>query len=739
MSRIITSLLIFIISSSVWSNNQFDDKKLDSIINKVIDFKFKDGKRDSNFDALFTLLSEYDNIKNPELKAKANFNLGLYYYHVFKFETSISYYQKALEEYQNLNNWKSYVNVSKQLATLFSILNKHDESEKVLLNTMQLIQNKDIGFYTLKPLQELAVFYSFYDKNPSKAIYYGNKFYFELNKFSKENIKDPEFEYSKTIDAAIVDLEMGHSYLALNEYEKAKKYLSRSYAFFLPTNDEEKLSRIYKHLFHLAVKTNQPTDSIEKHLNKYDNSITEYVRKYKTSIFKIIEDSAEIYEYEIDLKQQKEENEKLKIHRNIIIILFITLLIISLISWRILNKLYKVQKVYNRKLLQEKEVLETIDKEKTMYFSIISHELRTPVYSITGIIELLKQEKNSIKQDELINSLHLSNNYLTHLINNILVVNNDEEKKQINSFETQIDLLQFLDNIVAKYNPLAVQKGIVVRIKNSSKPLLWVKTDWMKLEQIIANLLLNAIKFSPDGDIITMNLRCENKDSKHIKATFSISDNGPGINKETKENILKGLKKIDFDEEINTNRMQGIGIGLFASQKLLQLFHSELKIDSEEEKGSTFSFDILAELNDKKLTTDVSTKTINFPITVLSVDDNRMNLLVSKKMLENLGLKCFTCTDQDDYLSIIEKEKIEIALIDINMPTINGYEMSKKIKSKFKIPIIAHTAGGEITKKDFEIIDAKIDDVLIKPYGIDDLKNKINKLLPKIIKRRRKK
>lgn len=738
MSRIIASLLVFIISTSIWSQNRFDDEELDSIINKVIDFKFKDGKRDSDFNALFKLLSEYDNIKNPELKAKADFNLGLYYYHIFKFETSISYYQKALEDYQNLKNWKSYVNVSKQLATLFSILNKHEESEKVLLNTMQLIQNKDIGFYILKPLQELAVFYSFYGKNPSKAIYYGNKFYAELDYFSKKNIADPEFEYSKTIDAAIVDLEMGHSYLVLNEYEKAEKYLSKSHAFFLPTNDEEKLSRIYKHLFHLAVKTNQPADSIEKHLNKYDNSVTEYIRKYKTNVFKIIEDAAEIYEYRVDLKKEKEENKKLKLHRNIIIVLFIALLIISLISMKILNKLYKVQKDYNRKLVQEKEVLETMDKEKTMYFSIISHELRTPVYTTTGIIDLLKQEKNSTKQDELINSLQLSNYYLTHLINNILVVNNDGEKTHINSIETHIDLFNFLEKIVEKFNSLAAQKGIVININTSSKSKLWIKTDWVKLEQIIVNLLLNAIKFSPEGDVITMNLKCENKNSNQIKATFSISDNGPGISNETKENILKGLKKMDFGEEINTNRMQGIGVGLFASQKLLHLFHSELKIDSEKEKGSTFSFDILADVLERNSTNETTIKTINFPISVLSVDDNRMNLLVSKKMLENLGLKCFICTDKDDFLSIIEQENIELALIDINMPTINGYEMSKKIKSKFKIPIIAHTAGGEITKNDFEIVNAKIDDVLIKPYALDDLKNKIIKLLPTIIQRRKK-
>lgn len=738
MSRIITSFLIFTISTFSWSQNNFDEKQLDSIINKVIDFKFKDGKRDSDFNALFKLLSEYDNIKNPELKAKADFNLGLYYYHIFKFETTISYYQRALEEYRNLENWKSYVNVSKNLATVFSLLNKHEESEKVLLSTMQLIQNENVGFYILKPLQELAVFYSFYGKNPSKAIYYGNKFYAELDNFSKKNIVDPEFEYSKTIDAAIVDLEMGHSYLTLNEYKNAEKYLLKSQAFFLPKNDDEKLSRIYKHLFHLAVKTNQPTDSIEKSMKKYDNSITEYIRKYKTSVFKIIEDAAEIYEYRIDLKKQKEENEKIKLHRNIIIVLFIILLIISLISIRVLNKLYKVQKEYNTKLVQEKEVLEAMGKEKTMYFSIISHELRTPVYSITGIIDLLKQEKNSSKQGELINSLQLSNYYLTHLINNILVVNNDEEKKQINSFETQIDLLQFLENIIEKYKPLAVQKGISVDVKTSSKSKLWIKTDWVKLEQIIVNLLLNAIKFSPERDVITMNLRCESKVSNQIKATFSVSDNGPGINSETKENILKGEKKLDLDEEINTNRMQGIGVGLFASQKLLHLFNSELKIDTEKEKGSTFSFDVLAEIIENNSENETSKKTINFPITVLSVDDNRMNLLVSKKMLENLGIKCFICTDQDDYLSIIEQENIELALIDINMPTINGYEMSKKIKSKFKIPIIAHTAGGEITKNDFQIVDAKIDDVLIKPYAIDDLKNKIIKLLPTIIKRRKK-
>lgn len=258
------------------------------------------------------------------------------------------------------------------------------------------------------------------------------------------------------------------------------------------------------------------------------------------------------------------------------------------------------------------------------------------------------------------------------------------------------------------------------------------------MEQIIVNLLLNAIKFSPEGDVITMNLKCENKNSNQIKATFSISDNGPGISNETKENILKGLKKMDFGEEINTNRMQGIGVGLFASQKLLHLFHSELKIDSEKEKGSTFSFDILADVLERNSTNETTIKTINFPISVLSVDDNRMNLLVSKKMLENLGLKCFICTDKDDFLSIIEQENIELALIDINMPTINGYEMSKKIKSKFKIPIIAHTAGGEITKNDFEIVNAKIDDVLIKPYALDDLKNKIIKLLPTIIQRRKK-
>lgn len=229
------------------------------------------------------------------------------------------------------------------------------------------------------------------------------------------------------------------------------------------------------------------------------------------------------------------------------------------------------------------------------------------------------------------------------------------------------------------------------------------------------NLVSNALKFTKNGEVVI------SADLKEVKDTvynieFKVKDNGIGIPKENQQKIFEKFVQIERKEE----DYQGTGLGLSIVSSLIELFDSKISLESEENVGTVFSFTIGFEYNEEKsreiinnIEVDLSS---NCVYNILVVEDNKINQIVTKKIIQNSGMNGTIVDDGYAALAAIEREQFDLILMDINMPVINGFETTKKIREKgITTPVIALTAFDKQEVSE-EAIAAGMNDVLVKPF-----------------------
>ena len=432
----------------------------------------------------------------------------------------------------------------------------------------------------------------------------------------------------------------------------------------------------------------------------------------------------EIDEYKRALSRIETEKElqSLSLKKSqIIVILFIVTLTVLLLLTYILLKNNNYRKKTNAELLETNEALQ-IAKEraeeaallKTQFVSTISHELRTPLYGVVGITEIISDEHKELANSPHLNSLKFSARYLLSLVNDILQINKIEEKRVVlenmpfnitDELQTIVESLQFIANKNRNHVALTVDPAI---------PEMLI-ADKLRLSQIFMNLLSNALKFTFDGTVsLTATLE---KSEGHIQyIRFEVTDTGVGIAREDQRKIFEKFVQI----ERKANDYQGTGLGLAIVQKLIELFGSEIYLESSEGQGARFWFTVALDSNPELYKRIVDNIEVDLSQTqghtILVVEDNKINQMVTRKILENSH---FTTTIADDgiaALSILQKKTFDVILMDINMPIINGFETTRRLRAMgITTPVVALTAydKGEITE---EALSAGMNDILIKPF-----------------------
>ena len=474
------------------------------------------------------------------------------------------------------------------------------------------------------------------------------------------------------------------------------------YATFLLSIKEYKNAYYYQEKFH-EIKEKSDKDRFSASAKNFVNNIDADV--YKNEFFRS----------EAENKNQKEIIKKTSIINwlfGVTMIFLILILLLLFKNFRIKNKNSKLLVSQNQKLaLANFKAIESSNL-KSQFVSTISHELRTPLYGVIGITNMLLDEKSTPFERKHLKSLEFSANYLLSLVNDILHLNKIEEQE----FELAKQDFDISDEVNLIINALSFSlennnNTVSVNIdSNIPKILVGDKT---RLNQILINLLGNALKFTKNGTIkITVSLVKMIENNCEVK--FIISDNGVGIAKEDQEKI--------FDKFVQVGKAnadyQGTGLGLSIVKKLIQLFDSTIKLESEIGKGTTFSFaiqfDTKKQSNIDNTVIDYNPK--NLPIKVLIVEDNKINQLVTKKIIEKFKASCVLADNGFQAIELLKTEVFDIILMDINMPEIDGFETSKLIrKNGITIPIIALTAysKNEIMEK---ALQSGINDVLIKPF-----------------------
>jgi signal transduction histidine kinase/CheY-like chemotaxis protein len=452
--------------------------------------------------------------------------------------------------------------------------------------------------------------------------------------------------------------------------------------------------------------------------------------KYKTDKIRAIETVTakfKLNQYQQELKAQALQNqvnrETAKRETTILwvkiasAILFVSSIFLF-ISYRRRKRLLVDVIDKNKKYLLEKKKTEELSRAKSILFSNITHELRTPMYGIIGVSSILNSDKKLKHHDENLKSLKFSANHLLGLINKVLQLNQIDATKKEELHKVEFNVYELVKNIVKSSKFINTEHPNTFEVTINDDVPEFLMGDEMKLSQVLINLISNATKFTQNGTVSVVVSRKEDVE-KQVCLEFVVQDTGEGISKE-KQSLLFN----EFAQTESTDDYQHTGMGLPIVKRILDLYNSDLKIESEPSKGTRVSFTICMDRSEKtEEKTQPSTEENGSLLKgkcILTVDDNKINLLVTKKFLELYGAKVITADGGKKAIALTKEEAIDLILMDINMPEMNGFETTEAIRSfNEDIPIIALTAveKEKVTgKNSFNLMNG----IIIKPYKNED-------------------
>jgi signal transduction histidine kinase/CheY-like chemotaxis protein len=430
-------------------------------------------------------------------------------------------------------------------------------------------------------------------------------------------------------------------------------------------------------------------------------------------------------EYRKDIEAAKINNElqaqivKNKTYVNFILIIVSAIFLIFLVALYSASikrkKLVTELKIKNTETLKAKEETEKLSKAKVKFFSTVSHELRTPLYGVIGLSSVLLEDKSLKKHKKDLKFLKFSADYLLALINDVLQINKiDSESLEQES--SLFNLRELIETIISSFEYMRIQNDNHISINISDDIPKLIKGNSVHLSQILMNIIGNACKFTENGNVYVNAEVLSTKDNKsNIK--FTIKDTGIGIEKDKQESVFDEFSQID-NHNYNSN---GSGLGLPIVKKLLALSNSDITLESELGKGAAFSFILNFEIPEKVIQKETPKEiddSILKGINVLIVEDNRINQIVTQKILEKQNITCSIAENGEIAIKKVQKNDYDLVLMDINMPIKNGIEAAYEIREFNKtIPIIALTAV-EIEEMRTNIYMSGMNDIIVKPYDI---------------------
>lgn len=665
--------------------------------------------------------------------ARVTNNLGNVYSDQRKNEKALEYYQYSLKIKKELGNKRALPASYNNIGLIYTNLKNHELALENLLKSAQIAEEVNDKKSFSRAYSNIGGAYS-QQGEYAKALDYLNK-----SVQIKEEIGDSEglpavYSYRAKTFLAQKDFR-----LAIKDAEKALELSKKTGALLVQKESYECLSSAWEGLrdmqksleyFKLATTTQDSLINQEK--------IQEITRQEMQYQF----DKQQLSD-SIAFTKQKAEQELLfeknlsKQRTTLYLALFgsFALLLFGGFYWK--------NKQKNKKLEQERNLvarLKQVDALKDQFLANTSHELRTPLSGIIGLSESLKDGVAGnlpLKAIENLDMITNSGKRLSHLVNDIL----DFSKLRNHDLELAtrpVDIHSIADVVLKLSQPLI--EGMNLKLLNTvPKEIALVEADENRVQQILHNLVGNAIKFTEKG---TVEITASEKDKM---LSISVSDTGIGIPKDKFQDIFKSFEQGDGSTQ---REYGGTGLGLSVTKQLIALHGGTIQVDSEVSKGSMFTFtlpisdktrkDMLlgeileheeipqlrVETDESTTSSDVSVQKQKSLAKVLIVDDEPINRRVLENHLAIGGYSTISAKNGDEALKIIEKgEDFSIVLLDVMMPGMSGYEVCEEIRKKYvssELPIVLLTAKNRV--RDLVAgFNVGANDYLTKPFSKNEL------------------
>jgi signal transduction histidine kinase/CheY-like chemotaxis protein len=547
--------------------------------------------------------------------------------------------------------------------------------------------------------------------------------------FAKKALKNINSSKTKLDRIDYLHLYLAENYLNLNNIDSVGYYLKETEknGYFIRENsfDEPLFYQIKGEYLIKTANEKQGFTLLKLSNDKYKELFTKKTKELRNSYQ--LSNNLKLAEY--DNKRIKNEiklkNSNIK-YKNYVIILGVLIIIILIILTYFQNRNSKFKTKVNTLLKENnyelikanKQLKEAINIKKT-FLDTITHELRTPLNTIKGISYLLKISKSDEEINKHIESLNFSSDYLSGLINNIIDYNLIDKSKNIELNNKKESLKKIVELVATSFkitNKNENKNEVVLNYDTQIPQYLLI--DNIRLNQILFNLMSNSSKFTSNGKInLDVNLVKLDFESALIK--FQIADTGIGIPSKMLDKVFDLF--VQASTKINRD-YGGSGIGLSIVKKNIALFGSTIHIESKEKAGTTVTFEInfkIVKEAEIGLKQNEKVVEIEKKVEILLVEDNKINQMITKKIIESKGYKCEVANDGLEAVKMTHSKDYSLILMDIMMPNMDGFEASAIIsKEKPYIPIIALTAISEDVRKE-DFLNSSMITKLSKPLDVE--------------------
>ena len=687
---------------------------------------YKSNDITQSFNYLIETVKLSDSINDYYGNAEANFTLGNIYSYLGLYSEAERCFTKMLEQSQKIDDNFLIANSHMSLAELYR---NNKPIETVILyfeKALQYALKNDVRDQNNLDKQQSILFdlrmrlsYIYIEKNDI------NEAYINLLK-AENNLTDLYSMAYLSYTYGLYFMNQQSYNLANNKFTEALKYLEKNNSAVEDSNIDLLVSNVYKKLSQSLSKLGNNDDAYNI-LLKYNSNRERLINEEKVKQEKIAKSKFFIAEYKQiaqsaineRLHQQKISNEIKIVNTTItiVIIVLIVLLLFLVKNYRSKQKLSIILKERNVHLEIAKDEAEEASQLKMAFLSNVTHELRTPLYGVVGLTSLMLENNSLSKEDnKLLNSLKYSGDYLLNLVNDILQLGKMESEK-VELKNVSVNLKELISSIIGSFEYRLQESNNQIHVLIDDSIPEFIECDSVRLSQILINLIGNSIKFTENGKI-WLRVITKNINNNKVNLRFEVEDNGAGIPENKHKIIFEKFSQLNNNSNVN---YQGSGLGLSIVNNLVELFNSEIELESELGKGSTFSFNATFNidkygLDNTKIKKSGKIVPLNKNYKILVAEDNKINQIVTRNILEKSNFECEIVQNGLECVNAVKENTYDLILMDINMPIMNGNEATIEIrKTHPQIPIIALTAADlEEVKNDFDSIG--YNGIITKPF-----------------------